>query len=101
MTKPSKDRSQQAINDLNNEVDQKRLAQENSLLRWLVVLFAVALVVTLISYPHLPQVDSHENDVQHLRDYSSSSDERSASRPYIQRSSDLISRSRTVPTWVF
>jgi hypothetical protein len=101
MTKPSNDRSQKAIDDLNNNVDQKRLAYENSLLRWLVVLFAVALTVTLIFYPHLEKVDTNEIDTQHLRDYSGSAIERSASGPYIQRSSDVVQHSRPVPTWVF
>lgn len=71
MTRTDQDRSQQAMNNLNNKVDQKRLAAENRFLRWLVVLFAVALVLTLIFYPHLPKEDkAHEVDAQALRDYS-------------------------------
>lgn len=71
MTQAKPDRSQEALNNLNNKVDQKRLAFENKFLRWLVVFFAVALVATLIFYPHLPKEDkSHEVDAQALRDYS-------------------------------
>jgi hypothetical protein len=71
MTQAKPDRSQEALNNLNNKVDQKRLAFENKFLRWLVVFFAVALVLTLIFYPHLPKEDkAHEVDAQALRDYS-------------------------------
>lgn len=72
MTRTDQDRSQQAMNNLNNKVDQKRLAYENRLLRWLCVLFVVALVLTLLIYPHVLKGNSKVSDSQSLRNYSDS-----------------------------
>lgn len=60
------------IHNLEN-VDQKELARQNALLRWLVLIFAVALVLTAI---FLPQVEKRpaasQEEVQHLNNYSES-----------------------------
>lgn len=101
MTRVANDRSQEAINNLNNKVDQKRLALENRFLRWLCVVFVVALVVTILALPHLNRVDPHESNVQHLRDYSGTTEQRSASEPRIQRSSAFVNRGTPGQSWTF
>lgn len=94
------DRSQQAIDNLNNKVDQKRLAWENRLLRWLCVVFAVGLVLTLI-FNHDP-VEKNETDVHVLRDYSGSVGvERSTSESDARRISDVVRGRSPGPTWTF
>lgn len=55
------DSSKQAIDNLNNKVDQKRLAWENRFLRWLCIAFAVTLVLTLIFNPS-DTVPTNETD---------------------------------------
>ena len=101
MTGANKDRSRVAIHNLNRKVDQKRLAQENRLLRWLTVTFAVALALTFIFNLNDSTVLKNETDVQHLRDYSGTTEQRSASEPRIQRSSAFVNRGTPGQSWTF
>lgn len=93
-------RSKQAIDNLNNKVDQKRLAWENRFLRWLCVAFAVALVLTVIFNPS-DTVPTNETDTGVLRDYSSSVGERDTSQPDARTISNIVSGRTTGPTWTF
>lgn len=99
MSQGKEDRSQQAINNLNNKVDQKRLAQENRLLRWLVIGFIVALGLTIV-FNHHP-VEMNETDTSVLRDYSESVGERDTSESPVQRISHDVSGRTAGPTWTF
>ncbi|MNQ48265.1 hypothetical protein D3C85_621380 [compost metagenome] len=94
------DRSKQAIDNLNNKVDQKRLAWENRFLRWLCIAFAVALVLTLIFNPS-DTVPTNETDASVLRDYSNSVGERGASEPFVRPISNVVYQRTAGPTWTF
>ncbi len=60
------------IHDLEN-VDQRELARQNALLRWLVLIFAVALILTAIFLPHVKEAPEHpQEEAQHLNNYSES-----------------------------
>lgn len=59
------------IHNLEN-VDQRELARQNAFLRWLVVVFAVALVVTAIAMPFFDRKGNQQEEVQHLNNYSES-----------------------------
>lgn len=60
------------IHDLEN-VDQRELARQNAFLRWLVLIFVVALVLTVIFLPHVNKAPEHpQEEAQHLKDYSQS-----------------------------
>jgi hypothetical protein len=60
------------IHDLEN-VDQRELARQNSFLRWLVLVFVVALVLTAIFLPHVEKRPAaSQEEVQHLNNYSES-----------------------------
>lgn len=59
------------IHNLEN-VDQRELARQNAFLRWLVVVFVVALVVTIIAMPFLDRKSQPQEEVQHLNNYSES-----------------------------
>jgi hypothetical protein len=101
MSQVKADRSKQAIDNLNNNVDLKLLAQQNRWLRWLCVTFAVALVLTLIFNPS-DTVPTNETDVHVLRDYSNSVGvERSTSQPTARPISHDFSGRTTGQTWTF
>jgi hypothetical protein len=99
MSQANNDRSREAINNLNNKVDQKRLAQENRLLRWLTIFFIVALGLTIV-FNHHP-VEMNETDVQHLRDYSGHIGVERSSEPLARPIADNSYRRTVGPTWTF
>ncbi|MCO6704687.1 hypothetical protein [Streptomyces sp. CHB9.2] len=58
------------IHDLEN-VDQRELARQNAFLRWLVLFFIVALVLTVIFLPHVNKApEAPQEEAQHLNNYS-------------------------------
>lgn len=61
-------RNEELIHNLEN-VDQRQLAKENAFLRWLVVVFVVALVVTALALPHVGQKPLKQ-EAQGPQDYS-------------------------------
>lgn len=65
-------KNKELIHNLEN-VDQRELARQNSFLRWLVLVFVVALVVTVIALPHVQERPAaSQEEVQHLNNYSES-----------------------------
>lgn len=96
----SQNNDKQALNNLNNKVDQKRLAYENRLLRWLVAIFAVALLVTMVTYPYVLQQDANVDSGQQLQDYSGSL-EQPPTQYSVQRSSNTHYQGRSQQSWTF
>jgi hypothetical protein len=65
-------KNKELIHNLEN-VDQRELARQNAFLRWLVFVFVVALVLTVIALPHVQEPPATSQDeVQHLNNYSES-----------------------------